>query len=71
MIVLYFSFFVVAAGVFALLFFFAPSLPLWIKALIAAGLFVTVSIAATAWIHWAAQQLPEDAEIIVPLEKRK
>jgi len=69
MMLLYLVFFALACAVFAMLWFFAPSLAGWTKLLIAIGVFVALVIAATVWINWAAQQMPDDAQILVPPKK--
>lgn len=69
MILLYFTFLAIACVVFAVLWFVAPGLAAWTKLLIAAGVFLALSVAATIWVHWAAQQIPDDAQVVNPLKK--
>jgi hypothetical protein len=69
MTLLYLLFLACACVVLAILWFFVPSLTGWTKVLIAAGVFLVLSIATTVWINWAAQQLPSDAEVILPPKK--
>jgi hypothetical protein len=66
MILLYFTFLAFACALFAVLWFVAPGLGAWTKLLIAAGVFLALSVAATVWVNWAAQQMPDDAQVIIP-----
>jgi len=69
MILLYLVFLAFACAVLAVLWFVAPSLAVWAKVLIAAGIFFALSVAATLWVNWAAQEMPDDAQVIVPSKK--
>lgn len=39
------------------------------RAAIAVGVFLVLEVGFFAWIYYAAHQMPDDAEIVVPIQK--
>lgn len=70
MILLYLALLAGACAAFAILWFLAPGLSVLVKVLICAGIFLLLAASATLWINWAAQRMPDDARVIVPVEKK-
>ncbi len=65
-IILYAVCLVLSILVYAGLGAFAPKIAVVARVLIAAGVGVLIAGLATAWVYWAAHELPPDAIIIEP-----